>query len=180
MLPRHCFDSLDNETVPKTYLHSNDMRNELEGHNSEPDREESVQMLRGPGGSDTVTSRLTPLDQLIPDSIDSDTKMELILQARNQLFDGRYDATSVSALLATLLDEAVELRSLRERLFACLPEIFPSSAGRSLIRRNTGSCSRLAEDCWALGISAAQGMLTRFAETQTLRASCCADSPRCW
>ena len=50
---------MDSETVPKTYLHSNDISNELEVHNSELDREESVQMLRGPGGSDTMTSRLT-------------------------------------------------------------------------------------------------------------------------
>ena len=69
--------------------------NKQEGQSSESNREESVQMLRGPGSSDTMASRLTPLDQLIPDSTDSDTKMELIFQARNQFFDGRWDAASV-------------------------------------------------------------------------------------
>ena len=57
-----------------------------------------MQMLRRPGSSDTIASRLTtltPLDQLIPDSTDSDAKMELIFQARNQFFDGRCDAASV-------------------------------------------------------------------------------------
>ena len=109
-------------------------------------------MLRGPGSSDTMASRLTPLDQLIPDSTDSDAKMELIFQARNQFFDGRCDAASVSALLATL--DGAELRSLRERLFACHPEIVPSSAGRSLIMCNTGSCNKGSNFPYERGVGA--------------------------
>ena len=91
------------------------------------------------------------------------------MQGKCQVFDGRYDAASVCALLATL-DES-DLRSLRDQLHSVLPEQVPAAGGRPLIRRKSGSSSRLVEDCWALGSSAAQGMLTRFADSQTLRAA---------
>ena len=160
---------MDDETVPKKYLNSPDSQTEQELPSSEADIAECVEELRRPENSEIMTRRLTPLDQLIPDCTDSAAKMELILQVREQLFDGRYDAASVCALLATLCE--ADLRSLREQLYIRLPELVPSSAGRPLTRRKAGSSGCLVEDCWALGSSVAQGMLTRFADMQTLRAA---------
>ena len=45
----------------------------------------------------------------------------------------------------------------------------PAVAGRPLSRRVAGNVSALAEDCWALGYSAAQGMLTQRAGSNTLK-----------
>ena len=95
--------------------------------------------------------------------------MEQIFNARSQVFSGRYDAASVCTVLATL--DETNLRSLRDRLHAVLPEQVPAAGGRPMIKRKSGSISRLVDDCWALGSSAAQGLLTRFAESQTLRAA---------
>ena len=122
-----------------------------------------------PGTAEAEVQRLVPLQLLIPDNVESLVKMGLVAQNKSQLFSGRYDAASVCALLATL-DEA-DLRCLRDQLHAALPEQVPAAGGRPLIRRNNGSCSRLVDDCWALGSSAAQGVLTRFADSQTLRAA---------
>ena len=122
-----------------------------------------------PGTAEAEVQRLVPLQLLIPDNVEPLVKMGLVAQNKSQLFSGRYDAASVCALLATL-DEA-DLRCLRDQLHAALPEQVPAAGGRPLIRRNNGSCSRLVDDCWALGSSAAQGVLTRFADSQTLRAA---------
>ena len=85
----------------------------------------------------------------------------------SDIFSGRFDAASVCEVLATLYE--VDLRSLRDHFHAALPDAIPATAGRLLARRNAGSLARLVEDCWALGYSIANGVLTSKAHTSTLR-----------
>ena len=160
------------ETAPKRYLRSSGASAEILEQSSAPGEytaaPESVTTVPSVNTEPTV-QQLTPLELLIPESVESAVKMEMIFQSKSHLFSGRYDAASICAMLASL-DES-DLRCLRDQLHAALPEQVPAAAGRPLIKRKTGSSSRLVDDCWALGSSAAQGILTRFADSQTLRAA---------
>lgn len=66
------------------------------------------------------------------------------------------------------MDES-DLRALRDQLHAALPAAIPAAAGRPLCRRIAGNMPGLVDDCWALGYSTAQCMLTQRANTATLR-----------
>ena len=99
------------ETVPKNYF------NNFEVDSGQAQTSEDATAERGAAASveaDPAPPRLTPLELLVPEDIVSAIKMETIFQSRNQIFDGRYDAASVCALLATL--EEADLRCLREQL----------------------------------------------------------------
>ena len=155
------------ETIPKQLLDSQGQHEECIHANDDCPSAEDLQASNCMGLA--VQPQLVPLHSLVPESVESAVKMEMIFQAKTDLFSGRYDAASVCALLATL--DETDLRCLRDQLHAALPHQIPAAAGRPLIRRNAGSCSRLVDDCWALGSSTAQKILTRFADSQTLRAA---------
>ena len=106
------------------------------------------------------------LDHLIPTGATSAEKKQLFADS-TCLFSGHYDAASICGMLASL-DEP-DLRELRDQLHSALTAAVPAVAGRPLSRRNAGNLHGLAEDCWALGSSAAQGVLTHRAESATLR-----------
>ena len=107
------------------------------------------------------------IEELVPSGLTSAQRLQHVLDHSSELFQGRYDSSSVCTLLATL--EETDLRTLRDHLHAALPDAVPSAGGRPLARRNVGSICRLAEDCWALGSSIAQGILTHRAASATLR-----------
>ena len=157
------------ETVPKRLEHDSQQVCQRSAHAVDEPAGGSEPSIPSRNVDPVTTQRLSPIESLIPDDMESAVKAEAIFRDKTQLFDGRYDAASVCALLATL-DEA-DLRCLRDQLHAVLPEQVPAAGGRPLIRRNSGSSSRLVDDCWALGSSATQGILTRFADSQTLRAA---------
>ena len=160
------------ETAPKRFLRSSGASTTILERSSAPGEyaaaPESDTALQSVS-TEPAVQQLTPLELLIPETVESTVKMEMIFLSKSQLFSGRYDAASICAMLASL-DES-DLRCLRDQLHAALPEQVPAAAGRPLIKRKTGSSSRLVDDCWALGSSAAQGILTRFADSQTLRAA---------
>ena len=83
------------------------------------------------------------------------------------MFSGRCDPAAVRCLLATL-DEA-DLRGLREQLRDGLTTAVPATAGRPLRIRQSGNVGALADDCWELGYSAAQGQLTRWVDSGVLK-----------
>ena len=106
------------------------------------------------------------LDSLLPTTATSAEKKS-ILSTTSTVFSGRYEPTMVCGILLTL--EEKDLRDLREQLYAALCSAVPAVAGRPLSRRVTGNTSALADDCWALGYSASQGMLTQRADSNTLK-----------
>ena len=106
------------------------------------------------------------LDMLLPTSATSAEKRD-ILSATDVIFSGRFEPARVCGIILTL-DEK-DLRDLREQLYAALCSAVPAVAGRPLSRRVTGNTSALADDCWALGYSASQGMLTHRADNNTLK-----------
>ena len=106
------------------------------------------------------------LDSLLPTTATSAEKKS-ILSTTSTVFSGRYEPTMVCGILLTL--EEKDLRDLREQLYAALCSAVPDVAGRPLSRRVTGNTSALADDCWALGYSASQGMLTQRADSNTLK-----------
>ena len=112
-------------------------------------------------------SELFELQQLVPLELDSAGRLLKIQDNSQAVFGGRFDAASVCELLGTL--EEGDLRILRNHLHAALPDSIPATAGRQLARRNAGSAMRLVEDCWALGYSTANGVLTSRANSSTLR-----------
>lgn len=108
------------------------------------------------------------LDALLPANVTSAEKREL-LSVPNDVFSGRHEPAKVRGILLTL--EEKDLRDLREQLFTELCCAVPAVAGRQLSRRVTGNTSALAEDCWALGYSASQGVLTQRADSSTLKSA---------
>ena len=110
----------------------------------------------------------TSPDALLPANATSAEKRE-ILSAPNAVFSGRYEPANVCGILLTL--EESDLRDLREQLHTELCTAVPAVAGRQLSRRVTGNTSALAEDCWALGFSASQGVLTHRADSSTLKSA---------
>ncbi|XP_043220431.1 uncharacterized protein LOC122380898 [Amphibalanus amphitrite] len=113
-----------------------------------------------------TSARAPTLDQLIPTSATSADKKRLIAES-DCIFSGRYDPAAVCCIMASM-DEP-DLRELRELLHAALSAVIPAVAGRPLCRRVTGNLAGLADDCWTLGYSAAQGMLTQRANAATLK-----------
>ena len=107
------------------------------------------------------------LENIVPLGLESEEKILKIKDSSHIIFSGRFDAAAVCGLLGTL--EEADLRSLREHLHAALPDAIPATAGRQLARRNAGSSARLVEDCWALGYSIVNGVLTSRAHSTTLR-----------
>ena len=116
-----------------------------------------------PGGRDSDS-----LDAILPANATSAEKREL-LSAPNAVFSGRYEPARVCGILLTL--EEKDLRDLRDQLYTELCTAVPAAAGRQLSRRVTGNTSALAEDCWALGFSASQGVLTQRADSSTLKSA---------
>ena len=115
----------------------------------------------------TVISAPRPtLQELIPTNATSAEKKRLIAES-DLVFSGRYDPTAVCCVMVSM-DEP-DLRELRELLHAALTATIPAVAGRPLCRRVNGNLSGLADDCWSLGYSAAQGVLTQRANTATLK-----------
>lgn len=108
------------------------------------------------------------LEEIIPAQASSAEKKQIFCD-RPEIFSGRYDSATVRCILGSL-DES-HLRELRETLHAGLPASVPTAAGRPLCRRVAGNVTALAEDCWALGYSAAQGVLSQRASSVTLRAA---------
>ena len=128
--------------------------------------------IKSPADKSTEEMRQCPnpgceIDSLVPQDLGSSEKLLKIQDNSHLVFSGKFDAATVCGLLGTL-DEA-DLRALREHLHAALPEAIPATAGRQLARRNAGSSVRLVEDCWALGYSAVNGVLTSRAHSSTLR-----------
>ena len=137
---------------------------------SEETAPKSVQ-ARDPESAPTSTVQpgsqdLASLDVLLPTDASSAEKKD-VLSAPNAVFSGRFDPAKVCGILLTL--EESDLRALREQLHAALCAAVPAVAGRSLSRRVAGNVSALADDCWALGYSASQGMLTQRADSNTLK-----------
>lgn len=110
--------------------------------------------------------QLAPLDEIIIANATSAQK-KLIITESNAIFSGCYDPAAVRCVLASL-DEP-DLRELRGQLHAALQSVVPAAAGRPLSRRVQGNVTSLADDCWALGYSAAQGVLTQRANGATLK-----------
>ena len=106
------------------------------------------------------------LDELIPANATSAERKRLIAES-DGVFSGRYDPAAVRCVMSSM-DEC-DLRELRDHLHAALPAAIPAVGGRPLCRRIAGNLPGLVEDCWALGYSAAQGVLTQRANTATLR-----------
>ena len=113
----------------------------------------------------------TSLDVLLPVNATSSEKKYIFSNSSssNSIFSGRYEPTRVCGILLTL-DES-DLRDLREQLYAALCSAVPAVAGRPLSRRVTGNTAALAEDCWALGFSASQGVLTQRADSSALKSA---------
>ena len=109
------------------------------------------------------------LDELIPANATSVEKKRLIAES-DCIFSGRYDPAAVCCVM-TSMDES-DLRELRDTLHGALSVAIPAVAGRPLCRRVTGNLSGLADDCWTLGYSATQGVLTQRANTATLKPAC--------
>lgn len=107
------------------------------------------------------------LEHLVPSAATSAAKKSLIAENRAAIFGGAYEPAAVTCLLATL--EACDLRELRDELHVALPDSVPAAAGRPLCRRAASNITALAEDCWALGYSASQGILTQRAASTTLK-----------
>ena len=107
------------------------------------------------------------LENIVPLGLESEEKILKIKDSSHIIFSGRFDAAAVCGLLGTL--EEADLRSLREHLHAALPDAIPATAGRQLARRNAGSSARLVDDCWALGYSIVNDVLTSHAHSTTLR-----------
>ena len=122
----------------------------------------------GAAGGDRGDTPASPpvLEQLIPAGATSAEKKQLFVDS-SRLFSGHYDAASICSILVSL--DETDLRELRDQLHTALPAAVPATAGRPMTRRNAGNIHGLAEDCWALGYSAAQGVLTHRAESATLR-----------
>ena len=147
------------ETVPKK-VYSPEPDSDLERQSfTEADvaltleSEPTISSIRCISPAESAAPLLAPLHSLISDNSESAEKMEQIFNARSQVFSRRYGAASVCTVLATLNE--TNFRSLRDRLRAVLPEQVPAAGGRPMIKRKSGSISRLVDDCWALGSSAA-------------------------
>ena len=106
------------------------------------------------------------LDEIIPVNATSAEK-KLIFTESTTIFSGCYDPAAVRCVLASL-DEA-DLRVVRTQLHSGLQSVVLAAAGRPLSRRVQGNIASLADDCWALGYSAAQGVLTQRANGATLK-----------
>ena len=117
-------------------------------------------------GHTSNSSQSASIDELISATATSAEKRRLLAES-DCVFSGRYSPAAVSCVLATM-DES-DLRELRDLLHAALPAAVPAAAGRPLCRRIAGNLPGLVDDCWALGYSAAQGVLTQRANTATLR-----------
>ena len=126
----------------------------------------STQTQHGGQPERPASSEPVPIDELIPATATSAEKKQLLAES-DRVFSGRYSPAAVSCVLATL-DES-DLRELRDMLHAALSAAVPAAAGRPLCRRIVGNLPGLVDDCWALGYSAAQGVLTQRANTATLR-----------
>ena len=107
------------------------------------------------------------LERLVPSALTSNEKLVKVQDSSQLVFSGRFAAATLCELLGTL--EEADLRSLREHLHSALPDAIPATAGRQLARSNAGSSVRLVEDCWALGYSVVNGVLTSRANSVTLR-----------
>ena len=114
-----------------------------------------------PGNQDFVS-----LDVLLP-SNSSSAEKKLFFTSSSTVFSGRYDPAAVCGMLMTL--EENDLRDLREQLHAASCSAVTAVAGRPLSRRVSGNTSALADDCWALGFSVSQGVLTQRADSNTLK-----------
>ena len=116
--------------------------------------------------SESGNQDFVSLDVLLP-SNSSSAEKKLFFSSSNTVFSGRYDPAAVCGMLMTL--EETDLRDLREQLHASLCSAVPAVAGRPLSRRVSGNTSALADDCWALGFSVSQGVLTHRADSNTLK-----------
>ena len=80
------------ETAPKRYLRSSGAAAEISEQSSAPGEytaaPESVTTVPSVNTEPTV-QQLTPLELLIPESVESAVKMEMIFQSKSQLFSGR-------------------------------------------------------------------------------------------
>ena len=72
------------------------------------------------------------------------------------------DPASSRERIATMNEGS--LRSLRDQLHTQLITEIPSVAGRVIIKRMPGNVPKLADDCWAIGASIAQGSLLKDAD----------------
>ena len=106
------------------------------------------------------------LDDVLPINASSAEK-KCIFAESDSIFSGRFDPSKVCSVLMSL--EECDLRELRETLHSALCSAVPAVAGRPLSRRVAGNVSALAEDCWALGYSTAQRLLTQRADSNTLK-----------
>ena len=115
-----------------------------------------------PSAAETTAFSLEALDLL-----DSSSKYQCIVQEREVIFGGQQDPTAVRQVMMTL--DETDIRNLREHLFRQLAEAVPAVGGRTLCRRKPGNKAALSDDCWELGYSCVQRLLTQHANTSTLR-----------
>ena len=106
------------------------------------------------------------LEELFPADASSAEKIELLVRSET-IFSGRYSPAEVRCFLASLGE--CDLRALRGKLHGALTSGIPATAGRPLRNRQAGNVTALADDCWELGYSAAQRLLTRRVDSAVLK-----------